>query len=89
LQDREVSGNWLEELSLNFVNRFCRLARVGHGSPVGRSLPAAFLENARFGDSWHCHLDAKSQAQPRWLRLGSCDLRRRFRLLLLELGVRL
>jgi hypothetical protein len=21
-QDREVSGNWLEELSLNFVNRF-------------------------------------------------------------------
>jgi hypothetical protein len=72
LQDREVSGNWLEELPLNFVNRFRRLVRVGHESPVGRCLPAAFLENARFGDSWHgLPLVKRAQAQPSRLRLDS------------------
>jgi hypothetical protein len=70
LQDCEVSGNWLEELSLNFIDRFCGFTRVGQGSPLGRCLAAALLENARFGDSWHGRPRKEGQAQPSRLRLG-------------------
>jgi hypothetical protein len=63
LQDREVSGNWLEELPLNVVNRFEGWFWAGHKSPVASRLTTGRLERARFGDSWHGDLDG-GQAQP-------------------------
>jgi hypothetical protein len=52
LQDGQVARNWLEELPLDVVERFCSGVLARHESLFSRRA-AAFLLDARSGDSWH------------------------------------